>query len=78
MAQSIKIKPTGAALGAEICGLDLRRIEADGFAALHQAWLDHSVLLVRGQTMSDQDLIAFSRRFGDLDLAPVQETGRRF
>ena len=24
------------------------------------------------------DLIAFSRRFGDLDWAPVQETGRRF
>ena len=27
---------------------------------------------------SDQDLIAFSRRFGDLDWAPIQETGRRF
>ena len=33
---------------------------------------------MRGQTLSDQDLIAFSRRFGDLDWAPVQETGRRF
>jgi taurine dioxygenase len=28
--------------------------------------------------LSDDDLIAFSRRFGDLDWAPVQETGRRF
>src|SRR5260370_23109321 len=28
--------------------------------------------------LSDQDLIAFSRRFGALDWAPVQETGRRF
>jgi taurine dioxygenase len=36
------------------------------------------VLLVRGQTLSDQDLIAFSRRFGELDWAPVQENGRRF
>jgi taurine dioxygenase len=36
------------------------------------------VVLVRGQTLSDQELIAFSRRFGDLDRAPVQETGRRF
>jgi len=36
------------------------------------------VILVRDQTLSDQDLIAFSRRFGDLDWAPVQETGRRF
>jgi len=36
------------------------------------------VLLVRGQTLSDGELIAFSRRFGDLDWAPIQETGRRF
>ena len=35
-------------------------------------------ILVRGQTLTDDDLIAFSRRFGDLDWAPVQETGRRF
>jgi taurine dioxygenase len=36
------------------------------------------VLLFRGQQLTDEDLIAFSRRFGDLDWAPVQETGRRF
>ncbi len=34
--------------------------------------------MFRGQTLTDQDLIAFSRRLGDLDWAPVQETGRRF
>ena len=43
-----------------------------------QAWHDHAVLLFRDQTLSDQDLIAFSRRFGDLDWAPIQENGRRF
>ena len=36
------------------------------------------VLLMRGQVLSDDDLIAFSRRFGELDLAPIQENGRRF
>jgi taurine dioxygenase len=36
------------------------------------------VLLFRGQQLSDGHLIAFSRRFGELDWAPVQETGRRF
>ena len=30
--------------------------------------LDHSVILLRNQTLSDQDLIAFSRRFGDLEI----------
>ncbi len=70
--------PTGAALGAEIRGIDLRHVTTADFAAIHQAWLDHSVLLFRGQTLTPDDLIAFSRQFGDLDLAPIQETGRRF
>jgi taurine dioxygenase len=70
--------PTGAALGAEIPSVDLRAIDASTFDAIYRAWLDHQVLLVRDQRLSDDDLIAFSRRFGDLDHAPVQENGRRF
>jgi taurine dioxygenase len=68
---------TGAALGAEIRDVDLRTIDDDGFETIYRAWLDHQVLLVRDQHLTDGDLIAFSRRFGGLDLAPVQENGRR-
>jgi len=75
---SITVTPTGAALGAEIGGIDLRRIIDDDFVAIHRAWLDHLVLLFRGQTLDDDDMIAFSRRFGELDFAPIQENGRRF
>jgi taurine dioxygenase len=75
---AITVHPSGQPLGAEIRGLDLRTITAAGFAAIQQAWNDHSVLLFRGQSLTDDDLIAFSRRFGELDWAPVQETGRRF
>jgi taurine dioxygenase len=76
--RSIQVIPSTSALGAEIQGLDLRNISGDGFAAIHGAWLDHLVLLFRGQQLRDDDLIRFSRRFGDLDWAPVQESGRRF
>src|SRR4029453_13233641 len=48
------------------------------FAAIHAAWLEHQVLLFRDQHLHDDDLIAFSRRFGRLDPAPVQENGQRF
>ena len=75
---SIEVIPSGAALGAELRGVDLRHLDDAEFSALKRAWHQHQVVLVRGQTLSDQDLIAFSRRFGDLDWAPVQETGRRF
>jgi taurine dioxygenase len=69
---------TGSALGAEVIGVDLRDVDDDTFGAIHSAWLHHLVLLFRGQILSDDQLIAFNRRLGELDLAPIQETGRRF
>src|ERR1700676_2475947 len=77
-AAAVGVIPTGAALGAEVTGVDLRNLDGDTFARVLQAWHDHSVLLVRGQRLGDQELIAFSRRLGELDWAPIQETGRRF
>ncbi len=74
----LAVEPTGAGLGAVIEGVDLRALSAAEFAELHQAWLDHAVLLIRDQHLTDADLIGFSRRFGELDWAPIQETGRRF
>jgi taurine dioxygenase len=74
----IDVIPTKAALGAEIRGVDLKNLDPSQFAGVKRAWHEHQVILVRGQTLTDQELIAFSRRFGDLDWAPVQETGRRF
>src|SRR5258705_7691285 len=76
--QSLEVVPTGAALGAEIRGVDLRAIDDTTFGTIYKAWLDHAVVLIRGQQLSDSDLIAFSRRFGALDQAPIQENGRRF
>jgi taurine dioxygenase len=74
----ITVIPASQAFGAEIHGVDLRMIGSDDFFGIYRAWLDHSVLLFRGQNLTDEDLIAFSRRFGELDWAPVQESGRRF
>ena len=70
--------PTGAVLGAELKVGDLRTLDNIGFAHVAEAWREHSVVLFREQALSDPDLIAFSRRFGALDWAPIQENGRRF
>jgi taurine dioxygenase len=77
-AAAITVTPTAGGVGAEIGGVDLRSVGDAEFTAIRDAWFKHSVLLFRGQKLSDDELIAFSRRFGDLDWAPVQETGRRF
>lgn len=74
---AIEVVPTGKALGAEIYGLDLSKPLSEAeFAALIEAWCDHIVLLFRDQKMSDDDLIRFSRRFGELDVAPASATDR--
>jgi taurine dioxygenase len=78
VAPTLEVVPTGAALAAEVRGVDVRALDDAKFARLIEAWHEHSVLLLRGQTLGDHDLIGFSRRLGDLDWAPIQETGRRF
>ena len=78
MATNLKITPINGPLGAEICGINLANISDSEFEAIHLAWLDNCVILLRGQELTDQDLINFSKRLGTLDFAPVQETGRRF
>jgi taurine dioxygenase len=75
---SIEIVPTGGGVGAEIRDLDVRGLDEQTFDRVHRAWIEHQVLLFRGQILSDAELITFSRRFGNLDVAPNQETGQRF
>ncbi len=69
---------TGAALGAEVLGLDLRHIDSKQAEEILRTWNRYSVLLFRNQSMSSKDLLNFSQRFGILDIAPIQENGRRF
>jgi taurine dioxygenase len=62
---SFHVIQTGAALGAEIKGVDLSLpVPEDVRAALRQAWADHLVLLFRGQDIDDHQLIAAAGIFG--------------
>ena len=70
---ALKIQPLGdkenGALGAEVIGLDLSRPLADeDFARIHRAHLDHHVLVFRDQRITPAQQIAFSRRFGPLQV----------
>jgi taurine dioxygenase len=74
---SVTVTPISPAVGAEIGNVDLRRLSDADFAPIEQAWNRHSVLLFRGQQLSDDDVLAFSRRLGALDPPPNQEHGRQ-
>ena len=69
---SVRVRPTGAALAADIEGIDLSTpLPSEALAAIKQAWGANLVLRFRNQKLSDDDLMRFSRYFGDLDWAPI-------
>jgi len=56
-------------LGAELIGVDLRAdLDADAFAAIYRAFLDHQVLLLGAQDLPPGDQVRFARRFGDVQI----------
>ena len=62
---TFKVVPTGAALGAEITGIDLSLpIPDDVKDALRKAWADHLVIFWRGQKVDDEQLLDISGVFG--------------
>ncbi len=64
----MKVVPSGAALAAEVQDIDLAApLDAATVDAIKAAWDAHLVLVFHGQQMSDPDLLAFSRNFGELD-----------
>ena len=71
----MKIRPLSKALGAEIVGVDVRELDDAGFGVLHATWLEHQVLLLRGQHLDPEAQVRFSRRFGALQRAPVNKRG---
>jgi taurine dioxygenase len=65
----IKVRPTGAALGAEIQGIDLSQDLDDAtFKQIVDLWHEHEVIFFRDQKLTPAQHVAFSRRFGELEL----------
>ncbi len=67
----IEIIPTDSALGADVAGVDLSvPLSAHNFGTIYQAWMRHVVLRFRDQSLTDDQLMDFSRNFGPLDRNP--------
>lgn len=66
--RAIEIIPSGNALGAEVRGVDIASGTSDAeVEQIKAAWREHLVLVFRDQVIDDPQLIAFTRRFGELD-----------
>ena len=70
-AQAIEVRPVAGALGAEVFGIDVSRpLSEHQFETLHDAFLEHQVICIRGQTLTPVQQIAFARHFGEPDIYP--------
>jgi alpha-ketoglutarate-dependent taurine dioxygenase len=67
------VEPLAATFGAVITGVKLTDLPEDDFSALYDAWLEYALLVFPGQNLSNDEQIAFARRFGELefDLVPL-------
>jgi len=66
--ETLEIRPLHPLFGAEIIGIDLREpLDEQTFASILDAFNTYSVLLFREQDITDEQHVAFSQRFGELE-----------
>lgn len=73
---TMHVQPVSPAGGSQIAGVDIARLDDATFRAIEREWYRAGFLLFRDQRLTDDDLLAFSRRLGELDPPPNQERGR--
>jgi alpha-ketoglutarate-dependent 2,4-dichlorophenoxyacetate dioxygenase len=73
----MEIIPVGPGFGAELRVVTLSDVAADdaAYAAVRAAFEEHSVLVFRGQQVTDDIQLAFSRRFGQPEVTKVGSMG---
>jgi taurine dioxygenase len=72
--EKIAVRPVTARIGAEIEGIHLGDdLPDDTIDAIREALLKHKVLFFRDQDISEEQHIAFGRRFGELEIHPVSQ-----
>jgi len=70
----MKIRPLSPLFGAEITDIDLSRdLDGPAFAAIEKAFNECSVVLIRGQHITDEQHVDFSRRLGELEIHVLRE-----
>ncbi|MBT5048056.1 MAG: TauD/TfdA family dioxygenase [Rhodospirillaceae bacterium] len=66
----MRINRLSEALGAEVTGVDVAALDTKTFETIHTAFLEHQLLVFRGQSLAPDNLVAFSARFGPIETRP--------
>src|SRR6185437_7668907 len=74
---AMQVVPLGPGFAAELRGISLADVAADdaAYAAVRAALEEHSVLVFRGQEITDEGQLAFTQRFGPPEVTKVGSLG---
>jgi taurine dioxygenase len=67
------IQPLSSRLGAVVADVDVRRLDDGEIDQLHAALMEHQVLFLPGQQLSDDEHIEFASRWGTVSRFPIQQ-----
>lgn len=70
----MEVIPSGCACGAEIAGIDLRRLSDSELADVRAAWVEHEVVSFRQQRLGIEDLERFTQALGGFGNEPYVKT----
>ena len=72
------VEAIDATFGAILTDVRLATLDDAGFADIHALWLEHALLVFPGQHLTNDEQVAFARRFGELEfaLAPISNVRR--
>ena len=62
----MRIEKAAPQIGVLVSEVDVKALTEAEWQRLYRAWLEHHVLVVRGQALAKADFVAYSRRFGTL------------
>jgi len=67
----MEVIQSGANLGAEIRGVDLKEtLDVEAHKTIHDGLMDHGILIFRDQDITPAQHIAFGKQFGELTIHP--------
>jgi alpha-ketoglutarate-dependent taurine dioxygenase len=64
----MQLEPLDATFGAVVREVDIATLDADTWAELHEAWIEHALLIFPEQFLTKQVQNDFARRFGSLEI----------
>lgn len=70
----MEIRRLGTQIGAEILDVDVRTLDEAGFGEIYRTWLECNVIAVRDQTLTIEEFLHYSRRFGSVHKHPSKST----